>query len=371
MPTHRLIATFAALCVGLPAAASAKNSVATPAPRASKQVGAKRVHTIAEGESLWSISRIYGCTVDELKAANGLADNTIYPGADLTVPRQCGAPATAVKETAAAPVAGPVERVASDGVVKHTIASGDTLFRIAQRYDTTVDDIRLRNGLTDNTIYPGDRLRIVPGSGKTGRAIIGQSVGLAHRGRLVNASRLRTGRGYHIRRPTRAFGANHVVHAVERAVQVVRRRHPKVHALAIGDISAKKGGHISGHRSHQSGRDVDIGFYFKRRPKSYPKEFVVGTKKNLDLAATWTLVSTFAGMADADHGVERIFLGYEMQKVLYDYAKSRGVSKATLGRMFQYPHGRGSASGIIRHEPAHNDHIHVRFKCPAGDKDCK
>ena len=39
----------------------------------------------------------------------------------------------------------------------------------------------------------------------------------------------------------------------------VRARFPTVHTLAIGDLSVKQGGAITQHRSHQSGRDVDIG----------------------------------------------------------------------------------------------------------------
>ena len=93
-------------------------------------------------------------------------------------------------------------------------------------------------------------------------------------------------------------------------------------------------------------------------------------QQDLDRAATWTLVSAFCGMAKSDNGVERIFLGYGTQKLLYKWAKKKGVSKKTLSRMFQYPHGRETPTGIIRHEPAHDDHLHVRFKCPAGDKDC-
>jgi murein endopeptidase len=182
---------------------------------------------------------------------------------------------------------------------------------------------------------------------------------------------LRSGKGYFIRRPERAFGANHAVHAVEQAVAVVKRKHSRVHKLAIGDLSAKTGGKISGHRSHQSGRDVDIGLYFKKKPNGYPEEFVVGTARNLDFAATWTLVSTFAGMSEADNGVERIFLDYGVQKLLYKWAEDHGVSDEKLRRMFQYPNGKGSGSGVIRHVAGHADHLHVRFKCPENDDDCK
>jgi len=69
-------------------------------------------------------------------------------------------------------------------------------------------------------------------------------------------------------------------------------------------------------------------------------------------------------------GVEKIFLVHELQKVFYDHAKKRKVSQRTLDQMFQYPRGRGADHGCIRHEPGHDDHIHVRFKCPPGDGKC-
>ena len=61
---------------------------------------------------------------------------------------------------------------------------------------------------------------------------------------------------------------------------------------------------------------MDIGFYFKKRPKAYPKEFVVARPSTLNFSATWTLLSAFAGTASSDSGVERIFLGYEGQEIV-------------------------------------------------------
>jgi hypothetical protein len=52
------------------------------------------------------------------------------------------------------------------------------------------------------------------------------------------------------------------------------------------------------------------------------------------------------------------------------WALAHGISEHRLERIFQYPHGRGSSEGIVRHEPNHDNHMHVRFQCPADDTGC-
>jgi len=376
MSKARVAAVFAA-AFSLAGGSAAAKSVTTEPAESTGQSTRPSVHVVKEGDSLWTIARTYGCMPEDLKRVNRLTSNLIHPGTKLQVPRHCGDPADDRDDAPGEPAPTPepkqraVDAAASGAAQAHQVVSGDTLWKIAKAYDTSVEDIQLRNGLSSTDIRPGQKLEIMPGSGASGRAIVGQSVGRAWSGRLVSPSRLTRGAGYYIRRPERTYGANHAVYAVKRALAVVHRRYPKAHVIAVGDLSVKKGGRISGHHSHQSGRDVDIGFVFKKKPKSYPKEFVVATDGNLDKAATWTLVSTFAGMADTDNGVERIFLGYDTQRLLYKWAKKHGVSSKTLGRVFQYPNGRESPTGIVRHEPAHDDHLHVRFKCPKGDKRCQ
>jgi len=60
-----------------------------------------------------------------------------------------------------------------------------------------------------------------------------------------------------------------------------------------------------------------------------------------------------------------------VQKLLYDWALENGESEDYLGKLFQYPHGRGSSEGIVRHEPNHDNHMHVRFQCPSDDSACR
>ena len=329
--------------------------------------GTSRAHVVQAGQTLWEIARAYDCEVSELQAANDIDGMLIQPGQTLAIPRcsgEGGAAAGARTTSAPAP--------SEEGLflLTHEVDSGDTLYEIAAHYDTSVDDIRQRNQLTGSVIRPGQTLRVAAGKDGQGRPVPGQSVGAASDGKLVGGMQLPEGAGYYRRRPQAAWGTNHAIHHIKRAVSVVRNHFPKVHELAIGDISARAGGPLGEHKSHQSGRDVDMGLYFKKRPSGYPESFVRATADTLDLAATWTLIETLASTARSDAGVEVMFLDYELQQLLYGWAQEQGVSKHRLGEIFQYPRGEASASGLIRHEPGHDTHVHVRFKCPKNDDNC-
>jgi hypothetical protein len=268
------------------------------------------------------------------------------------------------------------------------IQPGDTLTVIARRYDCTIEAVQRANRLDGTLILAGQRLAVPVCKGKDaakkgGRVrvarvepieiplVSGQSVGRPWDGKLRRGTRMPTGTGYLIRRPARAYGASHVVAQLRHAIRTVRSDHRGLHTLAIGDLSQKSGGAISEHRSHQSGRDLDVGFYYKRKPAGYPESFVSATARTLDRAATWDLLVAFARTADEPGGVQAIFLDYEVQGWLYDWALDRGVDEGYLDRLFQYPEGKGGGDGLVRHEPHHDDHFHVRFKCPPADGGCQ
>ncbi len=201
--------------------------------------------------------------------------------------------------------------------------------------------------------------------------ITGQSVGACWQGRLREPTHLDENDGWFIRRPYRAYGTSTTVAFVERVLADIVDRFPDIHPIAIGDISAETGGRISEHSSHQSGRDIDIGLIFLEKPDAYPHSFVVGNADNLDLEATFVMVEEFAKTAQETGGVQMIFLDFDVQGLLYTWALENGESEEYLARLLQFPHGRGSSDGIVRHEPNHADHVHVRFRCPTGDSACR
>ncbi len=351
MRYQRALAIAAAFgCLGMGATAQAKTS-----------------HTVSAGDTLWEISRSYGCEVQALRQVNQLGSEHLNVGQTLEIP-SCSERRVTVNAKTSEP-----------SVILYQVESGDTLSGIASRYKTSVDEIIIRNDLQDTAILAGAQLRVVPGAEGMAlalkpawkpKSILGQSIGLPYKGKLKKAIRLKKGKGYFIRRPHRSYGATHTVGYLKQSLDKVRRRFPKVHDLAIGDLSARHGGKITMHASHQNGRDVDLGFYFKKRPKGYPQDFVVANSKNINFEASWELLTQFADLADKPYGVDCIFMSYSSQKMFYKLARKHGVSKRKLKKMFQYPAGRGSKNGVIRHEPGHNEHIHVRFKCPPKDKSC-
>jgi hypothetical protein len=199
----------------------------------------------------------------------------------------------------------------------------------------------------------------------------GQSIGAPWDGRLQHATQLSPGDGYHIRRPERSFGTETTIELVERAIGETLDAFPDQHVLAIGDISAETGGMITQHRSHQSGRDVDVGLFYLERPAGYPASFVHADDDNLDCAATFKLLERFLATANDDGGVLMVFLDFEIQGILYRWALEHGISERRLERIFQYPHGRGASEGLVRHEPNHDNHMHVRFRCQSDDTACE
>ncbi|MCX5741334.1 MAG: penicillin-insensitive murein endopeptidase, partial [Proteobacteria bacterium] len=199
----------------------------------------------------------------------------------------------------------------------------------------------------------------------------GQSVGAPWMGRLQEASQLPDGDRYVIRRPSRAFGTRTAVDITKHVVDSILGDFPDVHALAIGDMSAEHGGAITQHRSHQAGRDLDLGLFYTTKPANYPEDFVSATDTNLDMSATFALIDAFSDTTTEDGGVQVMFLDYKVQGMLYEWAKEHEVEIEHLDKLFQYPHGRGAPNGIVRHEPNHDNHIHVRFKCPAEDTHCE
>jgi len=102
------------------------------------------VHIVQPGETLFSIARKYNTTVWAIMATNGLTSTTIMAYRALFIPS-----------------------VMQPGPIIHIVMPGETLYTIAQRYNTTVSLIMLANRMTTYSLYVYQQL-IIPPEGWTG-----------------------------------------------------------------------------------------------------------------------------------------------------------------------------------------------------------
>lgn len=95
-------------------------------------------YTVKSGDSLWSISRKLGITVDELKSANNLSSNLLSVGQNLIIP---GKEAQATGD-------------------EYVVKKGDTLYSIARKYNTSVDNIKSINNITTDSLAIGQIIKL-------------------------------------------------------------------------------------------------------------------------------------------------------------------------------------------------------------------
>ncbi|NDJ62139.1 MAG: LysM peptidoglycan-binding domain-containing protein, partial [Chloroflexi bacterium] len=114
------------------------------------------VHIVQPGETVESISALYGLNADVLAARNNLGTGrNVYIGQRLNV-----APDAAPPPEAAADPKDDL-RVAAAQVVWHTVQPGETLLQIAGLYDVSVDVLIEGNNILDpETIYADQRLAV-------------------------------------------------------------------------------------------------------------------------------------------------------------------------------------------------------------------
>ena len=107
-------------------------------------------YTVKSGDSLWSISRKFGITVDELKSANNLSSNLLSVGQNLIIP---GKEAQATGD-------------------EYVVKKGDTLYSIAIKYNTSVDNLKSINNITTDSLAIGQIIKLPSTSSTAGDTYI-------------------------------------------------------------------------------------------------------------------------------------------------------------------------------------------------------
>ncbi|WP_299364174.1 LysM peptidoglycan-binding domain-containing protein [Winogradskyella sp.] len=98
-------------------------------------------HTVEKGQTLYSLAKLYGLTVNDLKRYNGLTSNLIKTGQELRI---ANFDAQAIQEQSSV----------------WTVVKGDTLYSIAKKNGLTVDELKRINKLTSNLIFVGQKLQL-------------------------------------------------------------------------------------------------------------------------------------------------------------------------------------------------------------------
>jgi membrane-bound lytic murein transglycosylase D len=127
-------------------------------------------HRVRPGETLGKVAAQYGTTIQALVALNGLKSaNQIHPGQTLRIRTSSTRSSSGISKSSSGKSgvkssAGSSTRSASSGGggagTTHRVREGDTLWLIAQRYGTTVERIKLDNGLRGNLLTVGQKLTI-------------------------------------------------------------------------------------------------------------------------------------------------------------------------------------------------------------------
>ncbi|HEU4576643.1 MAG TPA: penicillin-insensitive murein endopeptidase [Polyangiaceae bacterium] len=181
--------------------------------------------------------------------------------------------------------------------------------------------------------------------------------GTAAHGGLLNPVHMPEDDRWILVHPPQAWGTAETIQYLVTAIDAVNEHFPDSPPLFIGAISQREGGYLYPHLSHQSGRDVDVGYFYKSKPAWYRR----ATRRNLDVPRTWALIRTLIARTD----VRYIFIDRRVQGILREYAEKIGEDNGWLESIF---HGNDTEPPIILHEPGHDTHFHVRFYSPVAEE---
>ena len=91
------------------------------------------------GDTLWNIAKKFNTNVNEIKRLNNLKSNILYVGQTLRVPEYYKA---------------------EDTNISYVVKRGDSLWKLARDYNTTINDIKQLNNLKSDVLRVGDELQI-------------------------------------------------------------------------------------------------------------------------------------------------------------------------------------------------------------------
>ncbi|MBC6110834.1 LysM peptidoglycan-binding domain-containing protein [Pedobacter fastidiosus] len=123
-------------------------------------------HTVKAKENLNMLAEKYGTTINEIKALNNLTSSNLSIGQVIKIPAKNNSASTQAKERVEPPVNKIPETVSTpetngdQTMIEHAVQPKEFLGKIAEKYGTTVEEIKKANNLTGNNLRIGQKLKI-------------------------------------------------------------------------------------------------------------------------------------------------------------------------------------------------------------------
>lgn len=117
------------------------------------------VYIVKSGDTLYSLAKKFNTTVDELKKLNGLTNNSLSLNQKLKVPSNVTSPLPP-----------------SSSASTYKVLKGDTLYSIAKKFNTTVDEIKKLNNLGSSSLSINQLLKIPAGNLTTYKVLKGDTL---------------------------------------------------------------------------------------------------------------------------------------------------------------------------------------------------
>lgn len=198
-------------------------------------------------------------------------------------------------------------------------------------------------------------------------AMMSLSVGQPNNGWQIRAKKLKPSQNLWIQDKSVAYSYGHpaLVLMLHRTAKQIARQSPGS-VLLIGDLSREYGGPLAGHRSHQSGRDADVGFFVTdasgkpvgaRQLRTFDSQGRArdGSGLLFDDYRNWLLVQLWLKDTRAD--LEYVFVASHLRRRLLDFARVRPAFRKYVEDASQFL--RQPRNGL-----PHDDHFHIRIACP-------
>jgi penicillin-insensitive murein endopeptidase len=161
----------------------------------------------------------------------------------------------------------------------------------------------------------------------------------------------------------RTWGHAVLLQLVDRGARAAALAVPGSEAL-VGDLSAQGGGPLSGHVSHQAGRDADVGFFVsdsQGRPVALDAfeafdadgRSASNPDHHFDAYRNWLMLRSW--LSDLRVVVTYVFISPELCELLLEY----GRQSPEFARYVPL------AAQVLHPYPHHADHFHLRIACPS------